>query len=252
MRIAAPVILMLVVAACGGPQPIGGGVVLEGGWQLISGTSGGAEIPLVDGHRITLLVEEGQAGGVSACNHYFATLTVDGETVMFTGLGGTDMACMPEEAMESEAAYLRALGTITTASRDTELLVLTGPDTELRYAPLLPVPTANLVGTVWALETLIDGDTASSVMGEPATLELGDDGTFTASTGCRSLTGRYEVTGDEVIVTEMTATGDCSDELATQDALVVEVLGDGFTVEVDGDGLTVSSRGGRGLGYRAP
>jgi heat shock protein HslJ len=251
-RLTLPVLLAVGLAACADPTPIGGGIDLGGTWQLVSGTSGGSEIPLVDGHRITLVVEGGEAGGVSACNHYFATLTLDGGTVSLTGIGGTEMACMPEEVMESEAAYLRALGLITTAARDGELLVLTGPETELRYVPLLPVPTADLVGTVWTLETLIEGETASSVMGEPATLELGEDGTLSGSTGCRDLTGRYEVTGDEVIVTEMTAIGDCPDGLAAQDTLVVTVIGDGFTVEVEGDVLTISSRGGLGLGYRAP
>lgn len=252
LRLTLPVLLAVGLTACADPTPIGGGIDLGGGWQLISGTSSGSEIPLVDTHRITLVVEGGEAGGVSACNNYFATLTLDGDAVTFTGIGGTEMACMPEEVMESEAAYLRALGLVTAAARDGELLVLSGPETELRYVPLLPVPTADLVGTVWTLETLIEGEAASSVMGEPATLELRSDGTLSGSTGCRDLTGRYEVTGDEVRVTEMTATGDCPDELDAQDSLVVTVIGDRFTVEVEGDVLTISSRGGLGLGYRTP
>lgn len=238
------------LAACGDGDVGEGGTSLDGAWQLTSGTVDGTEIPLVEGHRITLVVEGTEIGGTAACNSYFGTLEV-GEGVSFTGIGATEMYCMPDEVMDSEAAYLEALMRVDTAARQGDDLRLSGPGTELAFSDLPPVPTSDLTGTVWELDTLIEGDAASSVSGGPATLELGEDGTVAGSTGCRSFEGRYVIQGDEVRITELAMEGDCPADLASQDDHVIEVLGDGFTVDIDGDRLTVSSAGGLGLGYRA-
>ena len=44
--------------------------------------------------------------------------------------------------------------------------------------------------------------------------------------------------------------GECPAELAEQDGLIVNVLGDGFTTAIEGDRLTLTSRGEEGLVYR--
>lgn len=101
------------------------------------------------------------------------------------------------------------------------------------------------------LDAVLRGDVASSVAGEPATLRLGEDGSFTASTGCRTLSGTWEAYGDEVRLPSMRAEGDCPADLWDQDGLVTGALGDGFRAEVDGDRLTVTDEGAVGLVYRA-
>jgi len=129
-------------------------------------------------------------------------------------------------------------------------LSLSGPGIELIFEPVLPVPTADLVDTTWMLESLVQDDAVSSVSGDPATLILASDGTFVASTGCRTLSGRW-IEGDGVIVVpEMAADGDCRADLAAQDSQVVSVVGDEFRFAVDGDTLTLTSMGGEGLIYR--
>jgi heat shock protein HslJ len=81
-------------------------------------------------------------------------------------------------------------------------------------------------------------------------LLLSADGDLTASTGCRTLTGRWQEGGGVIVVPELAADGDCSDDLARQDSLVVTVLGDEFQAEVNGEQLTLTSMGGDGLLYR--
>lgn len=130
-------------------------------------------------------------------------------------------------------------------------LTLSGPDFELDFEPVMPVPTAGLVGTSWVLDTLIESEAASTVAGDTATLLLDADGMLTASTGCRTLTGRWVENGGVIVVPELTADGDCPDELWKQDSLVVTVIGDEFRAEVDGNRLTITSMGGDGLVYRA-
>ena len=86
--------------------------------------------------------------------------------------------------MDAEAAYLAALGAVDQAGNADGCLVLSGGDVELRFRPLPEVPASDLEDTRWILETLLDGEVASSTTGLPAVLELADDGTLSASTGC--------------------------------------------------------------------
>lgn len=261
------------LSACGGPSAVnteppgqGDAVALLGEqtWELVEGEVDGAAVVVPDGHRVTLVLEQdrpdaGQAeelvgapvGGTAACNGYGARAQVDGTDVRIGRLSATEMGCAPD-VMAVESLYLDALTRVATGARDGDRLVLSGEDVTLAFAGRPPVPTEQLVGTTWLLSTLVDGEVAASVSGEPALLRLEADGTLTGSTGCRDLTGRYVVTGDEVLLTDLSA-GDreCPPELAEQDGHVVQVLGDGFRAEVDGSRLTLSSTGDVGLVYVA-
>jgi heat shock protein HslJ len=150
-----------------------------------------------------------------------------------------------------ESAYVAGLSRATGASRDDDRLQLTGEGVEFNFETLPRVPTADLIGTVWLLDTLIEDAAASSVIGAPATLLLAEDETLSGSTGCRNLTGEYVVSADTVQFTSFAADGDCPAELQRQDGQAVRVLGDGFTVEIDGRRLTVISASNEGLAYRA-
>ena len=136
--------------------------------------------------------------------------------------------------------------------RDGDELVARGDGVELRFAGLAPPPTAELVGTTWVLETVLVGDVAASPMGEPATLELNEDGTFTGSTGCRTFSGDWMEQGDQIQAPSWAMDDTtCPAELSDQDGHVVSVIGDGFIPTIDGDLLTLMDPGGIGLVYRA-
>jgi heat shock protein HslJ len=77
------------------------------------------------------------------------------------------------------------------------------------------------------------------------------DGSLLGSTGCRSLSGDYVLTGTAVSVSGLEADGACPSELTDQDALVVTVLSNGFTAEVQGNTMILTSTGGMGLVYLA-
>lgn len=220
-------------------------------WELISGTVDGEPMPLVAGFPITLTVSAEVATGTAACNGYGATVAISGAEITVSGLGATEMACSPDEVMELERRYLEALPRVETWSSTEGDLTLTGEGVELFYQALPPVSTAELTGKVWVLESLLDGESVSSVGGERATLELFSDKSMLGSTGCRDLHGRYEVAGAEMTMPEMAAVGECPPDLQAQDDQVVSVLGDGFRASVDGRVLNVTSSGGLGLVYRA-
>ena len=203
------------------------------------------------GGRATLTIANGTLSGSSHCNEYSSGYRLDGDEMRIDGLGATERGCAPE-LMAAEADYLEALARVERVATRNGFLVLTGPDLELRFRPIAPVPTSELAGTEWVLETLLDGDVASSTTGEPATLRLTTDGTFTGSTGCRGIRGSWWLDGDVVRVTGVTVDdAGCPPDVAAQDRQVGDVLADAFQVAVAEDVLTVTGPEGLGLVYRA-
>ena len=243
-------ILILLLAGCS-LLTNGASGSLAGDWRLQAGTNQGQAVPIVPGSPINLKIDGTQAGGIAACNHYGGTIHVAGNRVTFSEMAQTEMACLNEQVMASEAAYLAALPKVTTAQRSGNALVLSGPGVELRFAIIPPVANANLVGTIWVLDSLISGDVVSSTVGERATLQFNADGTFSASTGCRDVTGRYTVDGNQVRATlDPYDTVGCAEGLGDQDSHVLDLFSGPLTVTIQGESLTLAA-GDNGLGYRA-
>jgi heat shock protein HslJ len=243
-------ILMFLLAGCS-LLTNGASASLDGDWRLQAGTNQGQQVPLVAGSPINLRIDGTQAGGTAACNHYGGKVHVSGNNVSFSELFQTEMACIDDRIMASEAAYMTALQKVTTAERSGNALTLSGPGVELKFVLVPPVANASLIGTVWMLESLISGDAVSSTVGERATLQFNADGTFSASTGCRDVTGSYSISGNEVQATlDPYDTIGCEEGLGDQDNHVLRVISEGFSATIQGESLTLTA-GGEGLGYRA-
>lgn len=242
-------VIATLVAACGGARVDDSASALDGAWQLESGTLDGASIPLVDGYPITFDASGSAFGGTAACNQYGGLFAVEAWEMTVHELHITEMAC-EADVMASEGAYVLAIRRVNLASHEGDHLVLTGPETELRFVAVPEVPDEALTGTTWILDSLIADDTVSTVSGDSLDLVFAADGTFRAGTGCRTLSGSYTITGNAVQTPEMAADGECPAELQAQDGHVVAVF-EGFTVAVDGDRLTLTAAGNQGLGYRA-
>lgn len=247
-RLAILTVMALAMSAC-----LGGDFEdsVDGAWQLESGRWAGEDVPILADHPITLSIDGDHFGGTAACNGYGGSVVVDGSSITLGEFAITEMACMPAEVMGAERIYMGALQTVDTVALDEEgRLVLTSEETELVFGLLEPVPTAHLLGTVWVLDGLVEGDAVSSVLGERATLELFNDGSFIGSTGCRDISGSYVVTGATVQFTEFSAEGECPDDLAAQDSHVISALESGFRVEIEEDRMTTWVSGDMGLTYR--
>lgn len=231
----------------------GGNSSYRGVWKLESGQGPKGPVPVLRDAHITLQIEDGRVSGRSACNSYEGPVRISGKSFEVPGVGGTLMGCFGKVA-RAEQTYLAALQAADTIELRGDELSLTGDRTQLLFRRLPPPPTAELVGTTWHLETLLQGtgDEATASSAASAELILLRDGTFTGSTGCRRLEGEWVENLNEILFTSMAAKGECSDDLAAQDRHVVGVLGDGFTAEIEGQQLTiVNLRGGGGLVYRA-
>jgi len=234
-------VALLALTGCGGGAAAGPDVL--GDWVLVSG------VPHPPGTTATLLVEDAQLRGTSFCNHYSGGYTLDGDVLAVDGLGGTEMGCAPD-VLAAETAFLTALRSADRMARDGADLVVAGPDGSLRFARQEPVPDRELAGTTWTLDTLVDGEVASSVLGFP-TLAPADDGTATGATGCRGFVGTWSVAGDVLTLDVARDDIGCPDDLGRQDGHVLAVLDSAPRFDIDGDRLTLTAPDGRALGWRA-
>ncbi|HXV69907.1 MAG TPA: META domain-containing protein [Acidimicrobiia bacterium] len=225
---------------------------VEGSWQLTEGTVNGEVIPIIDSHPITLTFDGEQVGGTASCNSYGGTFQLDGSTISFSNLAMTEMACMPEETMIAEQLYASGLTMVEALSLD-QTLVLSGPDVELTFDRLEPVPDAELTNTIWVLDGLIVGETVTSPVADSrATVEFFTDGSMLGDTGCRPFSGKYEINGAEVVLTELAADGhECEPGVADQDSRVISALEGSFRVEIENDRLTTWTHGDEGLTFLA-
>lgn len=245
-RLLFAVVVAIGLIACGSPTPSQSPTAsldeLAGDWQLEHGTVDGVAIPIVEGFDVTMTVEAPSILGTSACNRWDGRLAlVDGE-IRVTEVASTTRLCA-DDVMASEEAFRRALGLVRAAERDGDQLTLLGPGVELVFISLAAPPTADLIGTVWRLTALGEGDVHGDPIGDPATLTFDAGGSFSGSTGCRTFTGSWIEETGAVVVTAMSMSGECPADRADQDGFVVSVLGDGFRAQIDGDQLTLTAHG---------
>ncbi|SDE29996.1 Heat shock protein HslJ [Blastococcus fimeti] len=241
---------VLALTACGSDPPSEGPDV-TGEWQLASGSFIGADLPFPSGATATLTLSGGKANGTAFCNRFFASYELDESSFSIGDIGSTMMGCEPE-VMAAESAYLEALAGVDTAVLDGADLLLTGAGIELRFGPVPVVPDSPLEGTRWALESLVDGATASSTLGESAVLVLASDGRAEAGTGCRTLSATWLLEDEALVLDDLLPDGaECPPDLVRQDEHVTAVLQAGPAVEIGEDRLALTAPDGRGLVYRA-
>jgi heat shock protein HslJ len=160
------------------------------------------------------------------------------------------MACEPD-VMTAERAFLASLGAVDAVAASEGALLLTGDGIELRFTPVAQVPDSPLEGTRWVLESVIEGQTASSTV-RTAVLALDADRTAEATTGCRTITGTWVVEAGALVVDDLLGdAAPCAPDVERQDAHVTAVLESGPAVGIREDRLTLTTDDGRGLVYRA-
>lgn len=249
--------------ACGGsatqdadgdaaPRPLPPAVDANGVWRLRSGQAPSGPVDIPPGTTITMELDGDEIRGNAGCNSYGGAFSIEGEAFETGGLALTEIGCPPDVA-KAEERFVEAIGAADAIARRGKTLTLTGPDTELVFRLVPPIDPKPLTGTVWVLDGLLQRDLASSTMSsaKPARLLLKDDGTFEGTTGCRSFTGTWSVSGDVVSVGQMVFEGECK-SAPEQDVHVASVIGTGFRAEREGDRLTlIAEKGDLGLVYRS-
>ncbi len=224
-------------------------------WRLVEATVDGTDLELIASHPITLQRRGDEVTGTAACNGYSGAIV--GGATLFEGFAVTEMACDPPETMALESLFLQALGRVDTAVVEDDpggsgMLVLSGDGVELRFEQVAPTPDADLEGTQWMLDTLLDADAARSTLGDTAAGLRLDAGRITGTDGCNTFEGAYELDGDTLRVGSLAqTTRGCAPEVLEQARTIMSVLTGDPAVTLDGDRLTLRTGSGLGLVYRA-
>jgi heat shock protein HslJ len=205
-----------------------------------------ASVSLVEGvpeeARVTIRFEDGEAGGVAACNHYGATYETTGDGGISFELGAmTEMAC-EEPIMALESAFVAALGDVTGHVVTDDALVLTGGEVELSFEAEQPLP---LMGTQWRLDGIAEGETFMSTIAE-ASAVFADDGTVTGNASCNRYDGTYQVEEGSIRIAEVGTTKmACEDDVMAQEAVFLDALANARTWSIQGSTLSLYAEGER-------
>jgi heat shock protein HslJ len=77
-------------------------------WELVFM---GKSVP-ISGRPITIAFSGGEAHGSSGCNSYFGQYEIKGDSITFSSLAMTEMACMDPGVMDQEMKYLTFLSEV--------------------------------------------------------------------------------------------------------------------------------------------
>lgn len=206
-------------------------------WTLVSGSVDGEDMTLVPNAPVTLTLADTGIGGVSACNSYGGDITTD-DGPLFPELFGTLMACTDPGVAELESVFMEALGKVTDVALESGQLVLSGGGAELRFEATPTQVSAELEGTQWMLQGVVDGDIITSPASE-ARLSF-ERGEIDGTSGCNSFGGTLSVSGSvlEVPLVEITEMG-CEPAIMDQENAILNVLTNQPTWRINGDLLVL-------------
>ena len=258
-RVAGPMLVYLLagcaLAGCGArtagpgtPEPRLRGQFLSG-----SVTVAGQPHALVARTRISLeFTEDGRLIATAGCNTMSGTVRTGGGWLETDGLAVTELGCDPPR--HAQDAWLAGiLGAKPAWRKDGPALTITAGDTDIVLTDRETVePDRALTGTTWAVDTIIDGQTASSTpAGVTATVRFGD-GRVSIGTGCNDASATYTAAGDTVRFGRAVSTRRaCRPDIMRLETAVLDVFRDEVTVELDGDRLTLTHPSGKGLQLHA-
>lgn len=267
MTLGVSVLALLALAACGTEPGSGSGSGKgsggEGGqsdvpvtgvaWSVDSVTVGGKRTEAPKGSRLEI-GPEGRAKADFGCNHISADARVEGDRITVGKPVSTQMAC-DEETERFEKAATRAMGGELTAKLSGKKLTLTteGGDT----IALSEEKAAGLVGTRWAVTTLVSGETATSVPADlpkdrAPHLTLSEDGTVQGDSGCNTFRGRATVEGSTIDFGPVAGTRKmCPEAEMEVERAVLAALKGPTTYTIKGSTLTVTADDGKGIGATA-
>jgi heat shock protein HslJ len=171
--------------------------VADRDWVSASVTEGGSERPLAPGTRIALSFPDGQVAASAGCNSFSGRAGWEGDTLVVTGMGGTEMGCDPDLMAQDEwlTGFLTSSPSVVV---DGDSLTMTGGGTVVRFIDReVAIPDAELEGTTWVLDGIgtggADGAVSSVPAGVTSTLTIDSD-KLGVQPGCNTGGGSVTVT----------------------------------------------------------
>ena len=155
--------------------------------------------------------------------------------------------------MSQDEWLVSLLTTDPTFTPDADTLVISGPTGSITMLDKKTAqPDSSLVGTRWLVDTIIQGDVASTPpQGAVGSILFGGDGALAASLGCNTGSAQFTVAGDNITIGAMATTRmACLAEAAELEKHMLAVLAATLEFAIDGDALTLTAESGAGLGLR--
>ncbi len=242
MRTPGRIAALAIVAALTGTACVGAaqpGPSLEGRTFLsVKVSTADVDRPLVPGTRVRLSFENGNLAASAGCNTMSGTYTLDGDVLRVAGVATTEMGCDPDRHAQDDwlFGFLSSGPTLQLTGND---LLLTGGDTILQLIDrTIAEPDRPLEGTLWVVDSVIQGSGVSSVPpGVVATFRFTAGGQLELDTSCNAGGGVVRVEGSSLQFEPIVLTKrGCEGDRAGMERAVVAVLASGrvdFSIQAD-------------------
>jgi heat shock protein HslJ len=213
-------------------------------------TRGGAPFQLEPNTNLRITFQNGRVTASAGCNTISGAVAIQGNLLVVSELATTDMACAPPPLMAQEQWFAGVVGSRPTLALDGDNLTITAPNTVIAMVDrAVAEPDAKLVGPLWTVDTIIAGESASSVPQDvTATLQFDANGGLTLNTGCNSGGGRYAADATTIAFTDLVTTKRaCAGSGNVLETAVMEVLrANSVPFSIDAQTLTLTA-GAAGL-----
>lgn len=251
--------LLVTTAACGGASDSDqeqvvskdpAANVVAGKTLVATGiTEADSPRPLVKGSRIRFEFTGSDVQITAGCNTMNGSYTLEEERLEVGPLASTEMAC-PEPLMDQELWVSELLEEPVTMEGGEEF-TLTAGDVVLTLEDRKNMtPDASLTGTTWQLDSLIDGESATSAPTGNATITLDGSGNIKVRSYCNNGAGKVTVgDGTMDIGAIMMTMRACEDpEKGKAESAMKKVLNGEVSFEIEEKRLTIT-KGGQALEF---
>lgn len=255
---------ILALAACGTESGSGSGAGGDGDgsvttdlpltgvhWSVDSVTVDGKKSAAPDGAHVEI-TSKGRAQGNYGCNHFGADVKVDGDTITVSPGEMTEMGCAKDIQGFENALRTAFSGKLKAKIADEKLTLTTEKGDSIALTSERPAP---LVGTKWTVNSLLSGETASSLppgTEKNAYLTFGKDGSVRGGLGCNTFTSTAKISGSTITFDRLATTRRmCAGTAMTLENHLRGVLDGKVTYKLQHRGLTLTAADGKGLAATA-
>jgi heat shock protein HslJ len=229
-------------------RPVAQAVTLEGPrWILISyAGKDGKTIETLPGTQLSAQFENGRVSGSAGCNNYSASYKATGNKLTISQPVSTMMACLEQDIMEQEAAYLANLQAAASYRITGDQLIIASAKgaTVLTFKAGQPI---TLTSGAWLLTSYNNGKQA--VVGVLPDVEVtaifGADGTLSGSGGCNRYSAPYAVEGNKIqIGLALSTMMACAEPIMAQEQAYLAALAQAATYRIEGAQLELRDADG--------
>jgi len=253
--------LLLLLAGCGA-RPAPAGAPDQTAPDPLRGRTFIATAVTADGKPYTLVADtevsfeftdDGRLTVRPGCNMLEGPVDTTGGKLVVDGLITTDMACDPAR-MEQDSFVGKVLDASPSWELNGDRLTIKSGSTTFDLAPREAVrPDKELVGTTWVLDTLVDGEVASSMTaGAPEVTLVFDGQRVVADTHCNGVNAAYTMVDNRIVfepgaMTKMA----CEPEIMRGETAVYDVLSGEASYKLTDNTLSLTSSSGKGIQLHA-